>query len=88
MMPFLIFEELMTVYTEQIEKPNTEQLWAIIGGDKKGYLTLEELTKLFDKAMPRSFDRDLAFEMFREIDSDKDGRLSYKDFYECMKFQL
>ena len=49
---------------------------------------MEELTKLFDKAMPRCFDRDLAFEMFREIDSDKDGRLSYKDFYECMKFQL
>jgi len=24
--------------------------------------------------------------MFRELDSDKDGRLTYKDFYECIKF--
>ena len=43
---------------------------------------------MFDTCMPKCFDRDLAFEMFREIDSDRDNRLSYKDFYECMKFQL
>ena len=36
--------------------------------------------------MPKVFDADLALEMFREVDSDKDGKLSYKDFCECMKF--
>lgn len=47
-MPFSVFEELMTAYTDSIEKPSTDQLWAKIGGDKKGYITLEELIKMFD----------------------------------------
>lgn len=36
--------------------------------------------------MPNSFDRDIALEMFRELDSDKDGRMTYKDFNDCIKF--
>lgn len=78
----------MSNYLSQIQKPTPEQLWQKIGGDKKGYLSLDELLLLFDRNMPKQFDRDLAFEMFREIDSDRDGRLTFKDFYECIKFQL
>ena len=36
--------------------------------------------------MPSCFDADLALEMFREVDADKDGKLSYKDFNDCMRF--
>ncbi len=76
----------MTVYLNQLEKTTVEQQWKRIGGDKKGYVTVDEMVQMFDKHMPKQFDRDFAFEMFKELDSDKDGRLSYKDFYECMKF--
>ena len=40
----------------------------------------------FDKAMPKCFDRDLALELFRELDSDRDGKLTYKDFSDSLKF--
>jgi len=49
-------------------------------------VTLNELAQIFDNSMPKAFDRDVAFEMMRELDGDKDGKLTYKDFYECMKF--
>jgi Ca2+-binding EF-hand superfamily protein len=38
--------------------------------------------------MPRVFDRDLALELFSELDSDKDGKLSYKDFHDTLLFEL
>ena len=38
--------------------------------------------------MPQSFDRDVALELFQELDADKDGKLTYKDFYEAMLFEL
>jgi Ca2+-binding EF-hand superfamily protein len=69
-----------------LEKPSVEQQWKSLGGDKKGYLTTAELVQMFDKNMPRYFDRDIAFEMFREVG--KDGRLTFKEFFECLKFQL
>lgn len=82
------FVDLMTAYLSKIGQPSVEQLWQKIGGDKKGFITIQELHSAFDSQMPKCFDRDVAFELFRELDSDRDGRLSYKDFYECIKFQL
>lgn len=58
----------------------------MVGGNSKGYLTIEDFHRLFDQSMPKQFDRDIAMEMFRELDSDKDGRMSYKDFNDCVKF--
>ena len=31
-------------------------------------------------------DRHIALEMFRELDADKDGKISYKEFMDCMRF--
>lgn len=78
----------MQVYMSQVQRQTPEQLWKQIGGDKKGYMSLEEMLSMFDKNMPKAFCRDLAYEMMREIDSDRDGRITFKDFYECIKFQL
>ena len=85
-MNFIVFKEIMTAYLSSIQEPTVEALWQKIGGDKKGFVSLNEMINLFDKNMPHCFDRDLAFEMFRELDSDRDGRLTYKDFYEAIKF--
>ena len=40
----------------------------------------------YESAMPRCFDRDIALELFRELDGDKDGRMSFKDFNDSLKF--
>ena len=60
--------------------------WKAMGGAQKGYINMQEFYENFDRAMPRCFDRDLALELFRELDSDRDGKLSYKDFNDCLKF--
>ena len=85
-MNFDLFAEIVTAYLEQLQTPTVESLWQKIGGDKKGFITTDELHQMFDKCMPRCFDRNIAFELFREIDADRDGRLTYKDFAECIKF--
>ena len=38
--------------------------------------------------MPRLFDREVALEVFQELDSDRDGRLSFKDFKDALIFEL
>lgn len=60
----------------------------MLGGKTKGYLTIKDYYEMFDKYMPRSFDRDLALELFSELDADKDGKMSYKDFHDTMLFEL
>ena len=57
-----------------------------MGGQPKGYITMQDFFDNFDKAMPKCFDRDLALELFRELDSDRDGKLTYKDFSDSLKF--
>ena len=60
----------------------------MLGGNDKGYISFENCHSLFDENMPKCFDRDLAMELFRELDSDKDMKLTYKDFSDSMKFQF
>lgn len=38
--------------------------------------------------MPRLCDREVALEMFQELDADKDGRLTLKDFKDALLFEL
>ena len=57
-----------------------------MGGQPKGYITMQDFHDVFDSAMPKCFDRDLALELFRELDSDRDGKMSYKDFNDSLKF--
>jgi hypothetical protein len=38
--------------------------------------------------MPKVCDRDVALEVFQELDADKDGKLTYKDFHDALLFEL
>ena len=38
--------------------------------------------------MPGICDREVALEVFQELDADKDGRLTYKDFHDALMFEL
>ena len=61
--------------------------WRIMGGQDKGFITMADFFKIFDDAMPRCFDRDVALELYKELTSDKaQGRLSFKDFNDALKF--
>ena len=42
-----------------------------MGGHEKGFITIEDFYKIFDETMPRCFDRDIALELYKEINSDK-----------------
>ena len=55
-------------------------------GGEKGFITIVDFHQQFQECMPKMFDVDLALELFREVDGDKDGKLSYKDFNDCIKF--
>ena len=44
--------------------------------------------KVFNETMPSAFDRGVAAEAFYELDSDKDGILSRKDFLDALRFDL
>ena len=57
-----------------------------MGGKEKGYITVSEYYQLVKECMPSCFSAELAVELFREVDSDKDGKMSYKDFNDCIKF--
>ena len=87
----------MTAFSEQLnaltpgdkttmKQSQIDQAWELMGGKNKGFITIAEYHNLVKQCLPKCFDADLALELFREVDSDKDGKLSYKDFNDCIKF--
>ncbi|CDW84846.1 ef-hand calcium-binding domain-containing protein 11 [Stylonychia lemnae] len=85
----------MSLYLQQLTEKKRQQnidpieeAWIMIGGKEKGFITIKGYFEQFDRFMPKLADRDVAIELFQEIDSDRDGKLTYKDFYEAMLFEL
>lgn len=50
----------------------------------RGYLTLEDFKKAFKQVAPRLPGRTV-LEVFREVDRDSDGHVSFRDFDYAMK---
>ena len=65
-----------------------EQAWELMGGKEKGFITVGEYHALVKECLPACFDPSLMVELFREVDSNKDGRLSFKDFSDCLQFTI
>ena len=82
----------MQIYQSQLQSKKNqdpvEEAWTLMGGKQKGYITLKDYHEQFDKVMPKVMDRNVALELFPELDADKDGKLTYKDFHEAMLFEL
>ncbi|XP_071798101.1 EF-hand calcium-binding domain-containing protein 11-like [Asterias amurensis] len=53
----------------------------------RGFITLEDLYKAFNEVAPHT-PRHRIDSLYREIDRDGDGRVSYRDFEFMMKFRL
>ncbi|XP_045361666.1 EF-hand calcium-binding domain-containing protein 11 isoform X5 [Camelus bactrianus] len=51
----------------------------------RGYLTLEDFTKAFRQVAPKLPER-IILEVFREVDQDSDGHVSFKDFEYAMNY--
>nr|KAF6484147.1 EF-hand calcium binding domain 11 [Rousettus aegyptiacus] len=51
----------------------------------RGYLTLEDFQKAFKQVAPKLPER-IILEVFREVDQDSDGHVSFKDFEYAMKY--
>nr|XP_060612882.1 EF-hand calcium-binding domain-containing protein 11 isoform X3 [Anolis sagrei ordinatus] len=51
----------------------------------KGFLSLEDLRKAFNIVAPKLPERTIV-EVFREVDQDSDGHISYKDFELAMNY--
>jgi Ca2+-binding EF-hand superfamily protein len=60
--------------------------WALLSD--KGTLSIKDFQGLFDQAMPRLVDREVALEVFQQLDADRDGKLTFKDFRDAMLFEL
>ena len=52
----------------------------------RGFLTIEDVTQAFHEVIP-TMPQDQVKQLFKEIDMDEDGRISYKDFELMMKQQ-
>jgi Ca2+-binding EF-hand superfamily protein len=57
-------------------------------GSGKQHLTIKEFYEMYDKVMPKLCDREVALEVFQELDADRDGKLTFKDFHDAMLFEL
>ena len=53
----------------------------------RGFITLDNAKKIFSRIAP-FVSSDNVEKVFKEIDSDKDGRVSYRDFEFMMKFSV
>ncbi len=51
-------------------------------------MSIRDFHQLYDKIMPRLCDREVALEVFQELDADKDGKITFKDFKDAMIFDL
>jgi len=58
--------------------------WALISD--KGTLSIKDFQALFDQSMPRLVDREVALEVFQQLDADREGKLTFKDFRDAMLF--
>lgn len=79
------FSRIMGLYLQEIESKQPDDTLKSLTGTK-GYMTISEFYTLYDKYMPKVCDRNIALEMFQELDADRDGKLSQKEIDDCIKF--
>ncbi|KAF3776511.1 Calmodulin [Nymphaea thermarum] len=82
----LNYEEFIAVSVHLQKMANDEHLrkaFSFFDKDGNGFIELEELREaLVEEGVS---DSDVAVDILREIDSDKDGRISYDEFVAMMK---
>jgi len=84
------FAQIMQVYLDQLrpQQDPVAESWELLGGKDRGFVTIRDFHAAFDRVMPRLVDRNVALEAFQELDADKDGKMTLKDFKDALLFEL
>jgi Ca2+-binding EF-hand superfamily protein len=77
------FEAVAVRYANRDEQEDTRQAFLAMDASCRGFLTVVDLRKAMKIVAPWLEKR--ADEIFRELDTDEDGRVSYKEFETMMQ---
>ncbi|KAF6351169.1 EF-hand calcium binding domain 11 [Rhinolophus ferrumequinum] len=79
----ILLEEFLNVIRKkreaQLYRNETRHIFTAFDRHYRGYLTLEDFQKAFKQVAPKLPER-IILEVFREVDQDSDGHVSFKDF--------
>ncbi|XP_055292502.1 EF-hand calcium-binding domain-containing protein 11 isoform X4 [Moschus berezovskii] len=67
----------------QLYRSEVRHIFTAFDRHYRGYLTLEDFKKAFKQVAPKLSER-IILEVFREVDQDSDGHVSFKDFEYAM----
>ncbi|XP_006754787.1 PREDICTED: EF-hand calcium-binding domain-containing protein 11 [Myotis davidii] len=85
----LTLEEFLNIIRKkkeaQIYRNEIRHIFTAFDRHYRGYLTLEDFQKAFKQVAPKLPER-IALEVFREVDRDSDGHVSFKDFEYAMNY--
>ncbi|XP_054423136.1 EF-hand calcium-binding domain-containing protein 11 isoform X2 [Pteronotus mesoamericanus] len=80
-------EEFLTIVRKkkeaQLYRNEMRHIFTAFDRYYRGYLTLEDFQKAFKQVAPKLPER-IILEVFREVDQDSDGHVSFKDFEYAM----
>ncbi|XP_062518785.1 EF-hand calcium-binding domain-containing protein 11-like [Corticium candelabrum] len=79
------FEAVAVRFANRDIHDEIRQIFVAMDGGCRGFLTLSDLERAMKVVAPRLEKR--AVEMFREVDSDGDGRVSFRDFEVMMRIE-
>nr|XP_039258962.1 EF-hand calcium-binding domain-containing protein 11-like isoform X1 [Styela clava] len=70
-----------------LEDPDQEcrRIFNAFDIDCKGFLTLEDVKRAYQTTAP-NLSESAIISCFQNLDKDRDGRISYRDFEHCMKY--
>ncbi|XP_019328029.1 PREDICTED: EF-hand calcium-binding domain-containing protein 11 [Aptenodytes forsteri] len=69
----------------QLYSNETRQIFTAFDVQDRGFLTSEDFKKAFNSVSPKLSER-IIVEVFREVDQDSDGHISFKEFESATKY--
>lgn len=87
--PGVTFDQLQLIASNKLKAQDGDdhirQIFRACDLECRGFITLDNAKKIFTQAAP-FMDAQTVEKGFKEIDGDRDGRVSYKDFEFMMKY--
>ncbi|KAF1661399.1 EF-hand calcium-binding domain-containing protein 11, partial [Aptenodytes patagonicus] len=85
----LLFEKFLNLMSAkkaaQLYSNETRQIFTAFDVQDRGFLTFEDFKKAFNSVSPKLSER-IIVEVFREVDQDSDGHISFKEFESATKY--
>ncbi|XP_026371255.4 EF-hand calcium-binding domain-containing protein 11 isoform X3 [Ursus arctos] len=85
----ILLEEFLSIIRKkkevQLYRNEIRHIFTAFDRHYRGYLTLEDFKKAFRQVAPKLSERTI-LDVFREVDQDSDGLVSFKDFEYAMNY--